>query len=182
MRILRWTLVVLGCLCSAAPAASAPVNPYVIGGTTSAIADLPFAAAVFVNLSATTFATCSGSVIAPNLVLTAAHCVLNDAGQPLTPDYFQVRTGSPSYFSGGVVSFVSAVRVYPYLSLSTLAGDAALLTLVTPTTAPPVRLATTADASLYAAAQPDTTMPTCSTMQDGWPSAAPTCTDHFHPG
>ena len=32
MRILRWTLVGLGCLCSAAPAASAPVKPYVIGG------------------------------------------------------------------------------------------------------------------------------------------------------
>ena len=154
MRILRWTLVGLGCLCSAAPAASAPVKPYVIGGTASAIGDLPFAAAVFVDLSATTFAACSGSVIAPNLVLTAAHCVLNDAGQPLTPEYFQVRTGSPSYFSGGAVSFVSAVHVYPYLSLSALAGDAALLTLVTPTAAPPVRLATTADAGLYAAGQP----------------------------
>ena len=150
MRILRWTLVVLACLGIGTPAASAAVTPYVIGGTASAITDLPFAASILVNLGAGLYGVCSGSVVSSNTVLTAAHCVIDNAGQPLPSGSFQVSTGAVGY-GGGTISTVTAVRVYPYLSLSTLAGDAALLTLTTPTASPPVRLATAADAPLYAA-------------------------------
>src|SRR5215467_5258808 len=40
----------------------------------------------------------------------------------------------------------------------------------------------TRPSSMAAVAQPDSTMPTCSTPQLLTPVACPTCTDHFHPG
>ena len=153
MRILRWTLLVLGCLGIGTPVASAAITPYVVGGTPALAGDVPFAAFIQADVGGGFFAFCSGSVVAPNLILTAAHCVLDDAGQPFGPEKFLVSAGSVAYLSGKVFT-VSAVHVYPYLSLSTLAGDAALLTLTTPTDAVPVRLATTADAAPYAAGQP----------------------------
>jgi secreted trypsin-like serine protease len=85
---------------------------------------------------------CSGTVVAPDAVLTAAHCVSGHETGEAWPAYgFQVQThtmvaGSP----GTLVSTVSRVLVDPSFDHSTLAYDAALLILSTPTSAPPVKL------------------------------------------
>lgn len=89
--------------------------------------------------------TCSGTVVAANLILTAAHCVED----PTTGAFYKssgylVVTGTvePSS-SKGQASSVSEVIVYPGFDGSTGTGDAALLVLSTPTTVPPIALAST---------------------------------------
>jgi secreted trypsin-like serine protease len=82
---------VIGLVAAPAPASAAPEE--IIGGST--VASAPWAAAVFSNGSF----TCSGSIIAPNWVLTAQHCVSGT---------MSVRVGSVYRSSGGVTRTVSA--------------------------------------------------------------------------
>ncbi|WP_433530700.1 S1 family peptidase [Micromonospora sp. CA-263727] len=82
-----------GVLGASSGAVAAPVSPYIIGGGT--VSSAPWAAAVFSNGSF----TCSGTIIAPQWVLTARHCVSGT---------MSVRVGSVYYASGGVTRTVSA--------------------------------------------------------------------------
>lgn len=82
---------VIGLVAAPAPASAAPEE--IIGGST--VSSAPWAAAVFSNGSF----TCSGSIIAPNWVLTAQHCVSGT---------MSVRVGSVYRSSGGVTRTVSA--------------------------------------------------------------------------
>jgi hypothetical protein len=74
------SLVIAGCLASAAPShAAPPKGQSVVGGTIAAATEAPWAVwVVSVDPSSGEIGYCSGSIIAPNEVLTAAHC----AGQP----------------------------------------------------------------------------------------------------
>ncbi|MBQ1050953.1 DUF1986 domain-containing protein [Micromonospora sp. C51] len=74
-------------------AVASPVGPYIIGGGT--VSSAPWAAAVFSNGSF----TCSGTIIAPQWVLTARHCLGGS---------MSVRVGSVYRSSGGVTRTVSA--------------------------------------------------------------------------
>jgi secreted trypsin-like serine protease len=89
--------------------------------------------------------TCSGTVVAPDLVLTAAHCVENpETGTFYKSPGYVVVTGTVEPFSRKTqASTVSRVIVYPGFTRSTGTGDVALLVLSKPSTAPPVSLITT---------------------------------------
>jgi len=107
----------------------------VIGGTPASLTDWGFTAAVL-----TTNTLCTGSVLSPTKVLTAAHCV---APAPT----MTVRTNSTSAFIGGDVHAVSSVSVNPGWTHGFL-GDLAILTLRTPTLAPTVQPASAAEDSV----------------------------------
>jgi hypothetical protein len=120
----------------------------VIGGNIAEPGTFPWMAFVFNQRVG--FA-CSGTVIAPNLVLTAGHCAVNlETGRTDQASGYRVVTGNVNWAAPErEISQVSRVLVYPqfkiYGSMSGW-GDAALLELSTPTPAPAIPLATSANA------------------------------------
>jgi secreted trypsin-like serine protease len=131
-----------GLLASVVTAGAAAKGPQakasVVGGTPASISDWGFAAAIV-----TPHTLCTGSVISPTKVLTAAHCTTS-------PSTMTVRTNSTLAFAGGEVHSVRAVAVNPGWTRGFI-GDLAVLTLGNPTTAPPIQLASaTEDSALTA--------------------------------
>jgi secreted trypsin-like serine protease len=110
----------------------------IVGGTPASLSNWGFTAAVV-----TPHTLCTGSVLSPTKVLTAAHCTAS-------PSAMAVRTNSTAAFAGGDVHGVSAVAVNPAWTRS-FVGDLAVLTLGTPTTAPAVQLASAAEDSTLTA-------------------------------
>ena len=101
--------------------------------------------------SAATPALCSGTVVSSNVVLTAGHCAENtETGIVDASAGYQVSTGTRSLATPGQLGGVTRVIPYPAFDPTTLARDAALLILATPTTVAPVTLASEpTDAYLY---------------------------------
>lgn len=95
----------------------------IIGGMSAVSGEFPF----FVKFEGNTL--CGGSLISPDTVLTAAHCV--DQGKPN-----QVRIGSDMYDSGGIVVNTECVVSHPDFieNDKTLMNDVAILKLAQPVT------------------------------------------------
>jgi secreted trypsin-like serine protease len=135
-----------------AAAAAPTAHASIIGGDVAAIADFPSLAFIAAQTGKNQGFTCTGTVIAPRVILTAAHCVedLHFGGFTPAPDY-KVATGraNPGQDETGDVLRVSGTRVFPGFDPGTARGDAALLVLASPTSAPAIPLAASADSALY---------------------------------
>jgi hypothetical protein len=132
----------------ASPARPAPVQSgtraraSIIGGTEAANGTFPWLAFVIYK-SAEGVDLCTGTVISTNVILTAGHCGEDaETGVVNEPSGYAVVTGNVDWSSASrEVSAVSKVVVYPGYWRSYGVGDAALLVLSTPTTAPAIGLA-----------------------------------------
>lgn len=127
----------------------------IIGGAAVAPGSAPWAAFVYYWDQATQSGfQCTGTVVSPTLILTAAHCAEDLAARAAydASDYSIVTGVSDiSQRTPDQVQGVSQVIVNPDFDPSTLSGDAALLRLTRPTPAPSISLATDADTGLVAA-------------------------------
>lgn len=116
----------------------------VIGGQSARPGTFPWMAYVL-DFHGDEVGQCSGTVIAPNFVLTAGHCAENmQTGVVNEASGYRVTTGNVDWAAPAAdiqVSGVSRVIVCSCFDRHTLVGDVALLQLSTPTTAPPVTLA-----------------------------------------
>ena len=128
----------------------------IVGGTTAPAGTWPWLAYIVDNLGNGSYEACTGTVVAPNLVLTAAHCVETLPGGVLDDaSGFYVVTGSLDWTDSAArqVSAVTEVISHATSTFSgtngtNIIGDAGLLVLATPTTAPPITLASSSDLSL----------------------------------
>jgi trypsin len=133
---------------AAAPSAQASV----VGGQVAEPGTFPWMAFIIDFRGNEEAGLCSGTVLAPNLVLTAAHCAVDlETGVANEASGYRVVTGNVDWASPErQVSEVSQVVVFPHYKASATSpivfGDAALLVLSTPTTAPAISLATPAQA------------------------------------
>lgn len=167
-RLLRLALVlaVLVSLAVCAPLAlalrmqrDATAHTAVIGGVPAQPGTFP-SLAYIVDFQGKIAYQCTGTVIAPNLVLTAGHCAENmQTGAPYSASGYRVVIGAVEPLVPNLpVSRVLGVIVYPRLSRKFDRGDAALLVLSTPTTAPPIALASASTAKRLAVAGAAATM------------------------
>src|SRR5271155_37888 len=147
----------LALLLSASASAQAHALPVlahaaIIGGAPAPGGTLPSLAEIF-DLRGRELGQCSGTVIAPSLVLTAGHCVVNmRTGVPRRASGFKVLTFDGAPASGEQqASTVSSVIVYEGFRRRVDDGDAALLVLSAPVSVPPIRLAAGSDHSELAA-------------------------------
>jgi hypothetical protein len=154
------SMVFCGIAIPASAAASrgpAPAHASVIGGHAASIAELPSLAFIQAVEPGIGVFACTGTVVAPKVVLTAGHCVEDvESGAITAASGYAVATGIANL--SGVkrtdVSQVAQAVVYPGFEPTKLRGDAGLLVLTAPVTAPALPLASAADSGLLAAGTP----------------------------
>jgi secreted trypsin-like serine protease len=133
-------------------AAEPTAQASIVGGHAGSIAEFPFLSFIEAQEGKHGFA-CTGAVVAPRVVLTAAHCVENLDRGGLTPaTQYALATGvtSPEEAKAENIFHVAEAHVFPGFDPGTLHGDAGILILDHPTTAPVLAMAGTGDAALYA--------------------------------
>ncbi len=138
-------LAAVGALAFSA-SALAGARPLIQGGTVAKEGQFPWMAWVKYGGSGNGYEkACSGTVVAPNVILTAGHC-MSEGGKTFEAGKYTVVTGSIDRNSPSAVrSTVSKVIPHPsfYYGGGALEGhDAGLLVLSKPITAPPIALAT----------------------------------------
>ncbi len=156
-RLLFAVLIALGLLALSAstgnaggPRPSPTARASIIGGEAAAPGTFPWMA-FLIDVRDQEVGSCSGTVVAPNLILTAGHCAVDLAtGVTREATGYRVITGAVTLLAPErQLTRVSRVLVYPHFTLTGAFagwGDAALLELSTPTTAPLIALASSANA------------------------------------
>lgn len=155
----RWPLgaallcaLLTAALAPAAAQANAPAQASIVGGKIAKIADFPSLAFIQAGTKHSGGFQCTGTVIAPRVVLTAAHCVEDlDAGGLTPASEYVVATGflNPHQAKHSDLLRVAATHVFPGFDPGIVRGDAGILILSTPASAPAIPLATAADSALY---------------------------------
>ncbi len=121
------------------PTAPATRTQRIIGGTVVPDGGWPWI--VSIRRSGDSANRCGGTVIAADLILTAAHCVYENGGlMPAGALYVVAKQRLLQPITGEVLQ---VAKVVPHASFETVTygGDAALLFLQTATTAPAIRMA-----------------------------------------
>jgi len=139
----------------AASGMSAGARASIVGGAPGSLAGNPWLAFIAYR-GEVEESGCGGAVVAPRLVLTAAHCVLTGTGRVAVAANFAVLTGVDD-LRGATrerLSRVSRVLVFPGYNPARILNDAALLVLAEPVTAPVLPLASAADEALLAQGTP----------------------------
>lgn len=114
------------------------VTPFIVGGSTvSSATELPYQAQVIIRPpGAGYYYLCGGSLIAPDLVATAAHCLQDDNGAQYAASTFTVTVGQLNLpASGGQTRGVARAIPHPsFTGAPSYRYDAAMLQLASPVT------------------------------------------------
>ncbi|HEU5106310.1 MAG TPA: trypsin-like serine protease [Solirubrobacterales bacterium] len=157
VRLLTPAIVALALLLPATASAAEPTaHTSIVNGHGATVEEFPSLAYIEAHQGKTGF-SCTGTVVAPRVILTAAHCIEDLERGGFTPaQQYAVATGTttPSQALRQNVFKVLETHVYPGFDPGGLQGDAGVLILDRPTAAPPIAMAGSADAALYAGGAP----------------------------
>ena len=117
----------------------------VFGGAAADASTNPAMAAVLLGQDS----FCGGSLVSPTKVVTAAHCVTNDAGIARSDVSVALGVIDLDQIGPEDVTNVSTVAVHPDYVAGSFTSDVAVLTLATPSSLAPARLVTTAEGDLW---------------------------------
>jgi len=123
----------------------APATPRIIGGQVVTGSEHPFQVALVMkgNPSNAAAQFCGGTLVKPNVVVTAAHC-----SDFVTASQVQVLTGTRSLLSGGTRLNVASIRIHPSWTPSTFNNDVAVWKLSTSATGIPLASLASTDGSV----------------------------------
>jgi secreted trypsin-like serine protease len=133
--------IMAGSLASVGPVGASPRSPapYIVNGTTTTIAQWPYLVGLLRSSIADPYAAqfCGGSVVAPDLVLTAAHCV-----DDTTAGALDILYGATILQVGaGTRIGVTSISVHPAWDPDTNQNDLAVVHLDTEIPATPIVVA-----------------------------------------
>jgi secreted trypsin-like serine protease len=133
------------------PAGTPRAHAAIVGGSAASPGALPSLALISDNLGGGETAYCTGTVVAANVVLTAAHCLEDESGNLEPASGFTVATGTVDPTDApNQVSGATQVLIYPGYDRTADNGDAGLLILGTATSAPAATLADSSDSAYLA--------------------------------
>jgi hypothetical protein len=123
-------------LTGAAASAGHRASPRITGGTVVGDASAAYTVAIQTTFGPEETGGCSGTVLDPTHVVTAAHCVVEKTTRATPADVLVAAGASdirtPASRAAGVVVGVAAIRVHPRYSTTRYPDDVAMLTLATP--------------------------------------------------
>lgn len=166
MRQVRWkmgfgvvlALAFVGLILSAGSAfartaGSGPIaGASIVGGSAATIEQFPSLVYIQAEEGPESFYSCTGTVVAPRVVLTAGHCVVTESGPLISPNRVKIAAGVADLRDAKAANAVYSVTktlMFPEYDSSVIHGDAGLMILSRPVAAPAIPLATGADAALY---------------------------------
>jgi secreted trypsin-like serine protease len=155
-RLLILAILALSLALPTTAAAEPAAHASIVGGHTATITEFPSLAYIEAHEGRSGF-SCTGTVVAPRVVLTAAHCVEDLEQGGFTPaDQYAVATNTtaPGKVLREDVFRVVETHVFPGFDPGALRGDAGILILDRPTSAPPLAMAGADDAALFEGGAP----------------------------
>lgn len=156
MKLLTLATVALALALPATASADPVAHASIVNGRGATVEEFPSLAYIEAHQGKTGF-SCTGTVVAPRVILTAAHCIEDLERGGFTPaNQYAVATGTttPSKALRENVFRVTETHVYPGFDPGGLHGDAGVLILDRPTAAPPIAMAGSGDAALYEGGAP----------------------------
>ena len=128
----------------APPSTDGEVGAQIVGGTRASTSTYPWV--VYLATSSGS-QYCGGTLVAPNKVVTAAHCTVGDS-----PSVVRVVAGRDDKRStAGVVARVTKIWIHPSYVDATQGNDVSVLTLDRDLTQATLPIATSSDTALYTA-------------------------------
>jgi ribosomal protein L34 len=137
MRLLRVLPLVLALALLFAPAAHSRPPARIVGGADADIETVPWQAALLDSTKTDSWVGqfCGAVIRDANTIITAGHCVTDNAGDPVLASSIDVLAGTHTLGdTSGQRIHVSVVTVDPIFDRSVLTNDVALLTLSSPIT------------------------------------------------